>query len=207
MADTYREINREALRCCMSRGRILVTTAALALAGAMVASSTARAQSAVGSTTELGIDAGAVFGLGSQSSIDINVPGSRFRIGFSNPGSRISLEPAAGFRYNKVEGQEGVFLYDLELGLLYHFRPITVLTEGSNRTRVTSPYVRPFVGVSGFSAGEDASDSEVTAGAGLGIKLPWRTDLAWRLEANLGYGFDNEAGRLGLLAGLSYFPR
>jgi hypothetical protein len=47
----------------------------------------------------------------------------------------------------------------------------------------------------------------VSAGAGLGIKVPWRTDLAWRLEANLGYGFDNKTGRLGLLAGLSYFPR
>jgi hypothetical protein len=206
MADTRRYTDREARHRWTSRGRLFTRTAALAIAGAVLASSAASAQSAVASTTELGIDAGATFGLGSQSSIDINVPGSRFRIGFSNPGSRVSIEPAAGFRYNKVEGEDGVFLYDLELGLLYHFRPITVLAAGSNRTRVTSPYVRPFIGVVGFSAG-DSDDSEVSAGAGLGIKLPWRTDLAWRLEANLGYGFDNKAGRLGLLAGLSYFPR
>jgi hypothetical protein len=162
----------------------------------------------VGRAAELGIDAGAVFGLGSQSSININLPGSRFRIGFFRPGSRISIEPAAGFGYNKVEGLDGEFRYDLELGLLYHFRPLSISTSEAGRvtTRVTSPYVRPFVGLVGYSSGDD-DENEVSAGAGLGIKIPWRTDLAWRLEANLGYGFDNKAGRLGALLGLSYFPR
>jgi hypothetical protein len=207
MADTNREMNRGAMHRWMCRARFLLTAVALSCTGALLAASSAGAQSAVGSTTELGIDAGATFGLGSQSSIDIQVPGSRFRIGFFNPNSRISIEPAAGLGYSKVEGEDGVFLYDLELGLLYHLRPLSISTTGSGRTRVTAPYVRPFIGVVGYSAGDDASDSEVTAGAGLGIKLPWRTDLAWRLEANLGYGFDNKAGRLGLLIGLSYFPR
>jgi hypothetical protein len=207
MRDSHRETDRGALPRGIWRGAFLIAVIALSLAGAALSASPAAAQSAVGSTTELGIDAGAVFGLGGRSSVDINVPGSRFRIGFSTPGSRVSIEPAAGFRYSKVEGAEGVFLYDLELGVLYHLLPITVSTEGSSRTRVTAPYVRPFIGIVGFSGGNDASDSEVSAGAGLGIKIPWRTDLAWRLEANLGYGFDNEAGRLGLLAGLSYFPR
>ena len=31
--------------------------------------------------------------------------------------------------------------------------------------------------------------------------------LAWRLEANAGYGFDNEAFRIGAFAGLSFFTR
>ena len=187
----------------------LAKATTVALAWTMLATAPVAAQTvSVGRAAELGIDAGAVFGLGSQSSVNINLPGSRFRIGFFTPGSRISIEPAAGFNYNKVEDAEGVLRYDLELGLLYHFRPISISTADAGRvtTRVTSPYVRPFVGLLGTNAGDD-NETELSAGAGLGIKIPWRTDLAWRLEANLGYGFDNEAGRLGALVGLSYFPR
>jgi hypothetical protein len=65
--------------------------------------------------------------------------------------------------------------------------------------------VRPFVAVSGSSGG--GSDNEFSAGAGLGVKIPWRPDLAWRLEANAGYGFRNEAFRMGAFAGLSFFTR
>ena len=186
----------------------LVKAMTVALTAAVLAALPVTAQT-VGRAAELGIDAGATFGLGSRSSIDINLPGSRFRVGYFTPGSRISFEPAFGFGYNKVEGQDGVFRYDLQLGLLYHFSPITVAATDANRVteRVTAPYFRPFIGFTGFNAGDDASDNEVSAGAGIGIKVPWRTDLAWRLEANLGYGFDNKAGRMGLLFGLSYFPR
>jgi hypothetical protein len=174
----------------------------------MLAAVPLEAQS-VGRAAELGIDAGATFGLGSQSSININLPGSRFRVGYFTPGSRFSFEPAAGFGYNKVEGTDGVFQYDLQLGILYHFNPITVSRADAGRVtaRVTSPYVRPFIGITGYDAGSGGSSSEVSAGAGLGVKVPWRTELAWRAEVNLGYGFDNKAGRLGALFGLSYFPR
>ena len=34
-----------------------------------------------------------------------------------------------------------------------------------------------------------------------------RSNRAWRLEAHTGYGFDNKAFRLGLLAGLSFFTK
>jgi hypothetical protein len=199
MADTTHDMARAR--------RFLASATAIALTSTLAAAPLAA--QGVGRAAELGIDAAAVFGLGSQSSIDINLPGSRFRIGFFTEGSRISIEPAVGLGYNKVEGVDGIFRYDLELGLLYHFAPITMSTASTRRitTRVTTPYLRPFVGIVGFSAGGGGSDSEVTAGAGLGIKIPWRTDLAWRLEANLGYGFDNKAGRIGALAGLSYFPR
>ena len=181
-------------------------TLATALAAALAVASPASAQRA----TELGIDAGAFFGLGDQSSVAISLPASRFRVGFFQPGSRISIEPAAGLAFNKTEGVDGVFAYDLELGALYHFRPILVTTTepGQITTRVTSPYVRPFIGLTGFSGGgDDASDNEISIGAGLGTKIPWRNNLAFRLEANLGYGFDNEALRLGALVGLSFFPR
>ena len=70
-------------------------------------------------------------------------------------------------------------------------------------------YLRPFVGIIGVkTGGEDGgSDSEATAGVGLGIKVPFRSNLAWRFEANTGYGFDNEAFRLGLNVGVSFFAR
>jgi hypothetical protein len=191
-----------------SRRRLLAKTTTAAATLLALATAPLAAQG-VGRAAELGIDASAVFGLGSQSSIDVNLPGSRFRIGFFSEGSHVSIEPAFGFGYDKVEGVDGVFRYDLELGLLYHFAPITMSTATTRRitTRVTTPYLRPFVGITGFSGGGGSSDNEVSAGAGLGIKIPWRTDLAWRLEANLGYGFDNKAGRIGALVGLSYFPR
>ena len=68
------------------------------------------------------------------------------------------------------------------------------------------PYVRPFVGLTGFTGG-DSDDNEFSLGAGLGTRLPFRRDLAIRVEGNIGYGFDNKATRVGLLAGLSFFPR
>ena len=157
---------------------------------------------------ELGVDAGAVFGLGSQSSVNISLPGSRFRVGFFQPGSRISIEPAAGFSYDKVEGTDGLFSYNLEVGALYHFEPLTevAILDGSTATRFAVPYVRPFMSLTGFTGG-DSDDNEFSLGAGLGTRMPFRRDLAIRFEANVGYGFDNEAARIGLLAGLSFFPR
>jgi hypothetical protein len=208
MADTKQKTGHRTRDRLGIHRRCVASAAAMALLSVVLDAAPLAAQG-IGRAAELGIDAAAVFGLGSQSSIDVNLPGSRFRIGFFSEGSHISIEPAFGLGYNKVEGVDGVFRYDLELGLLYHFAPITMSTATARRitTRVTTPYLRPFVGVTGFSGGAGESDSEVSAGAGLGIKIPWRTDLAWRLEANLGYGFDNKAGRIGALAGLSYFPR
>ena len=176
----------------------------IALAAIVALASRADAQRRL----ELGTDIGATFGLGDQSSVNIGFPASRFRVGFFQPGSRISLEPALGFRYDKVEGADGLFTYDLELGALYHFQPIIVAPDepGEPVTRVAPPYVRPFIGLTGFTGG-DTDDNEFTAGIGLGVKMPWRRDLSIRLEANVGYGFDNDAARLGALAGLSYFPR
>ena len=156
---------------------------------------------ATGYTQEMGLDAGLQIGLGDVSTFVIDLPAARMRIGFFQPASRWSLEPALGLSYIKVEGLDGVLLYNIEGGALYHFRPAGDLRAmGANVA-----YLRPFVGVTGFT-GED-SDSEVSAGAGFGVKIPWQQDLAWRLEANVGYGFDNEAFRIGAFAGLSFFTR
>jgi len=175
-----------------------------ALASMLALATPAHAQTRV----ELGVDAAAVFGLGDQSSVNITFPASRFRVGFFQPGSRVSIEPSLGLAYNKTEGADGLLFYDLELGALYHLSPILVATSAGRdfEASAVSPYIRPFLGVTGIT-GSDNGDSEFSAGVGLGTRLGWRTDLAFRLEANLGYGFDNKAARIGLLAGLSFFPR
>ena len=196
-------------RAWSGRPRYPLLAAALAFAvGMALSASVATAQTSTGRATEFGVDAGATFGLGSQSSVDFSLPGSRFRIGFFEPGSHISIEPAAGVGYHKVDGVDGVFQYDLQLGALYHFAPMTISTSGpgGSTTPEATAYVRPFVGLTGFSGGGN-SDNEFSIGGGLGVMVPWRTELSWRLEGNVGYGFSNKAGRLGLLAGLSYFPR
>jgi hypothetical protein len=160
----------------------------------------------LGSPKEIGLDAGVVIGLGDQSSVNIDVPAARARLGFFLPNdSRWSIEPAVGLSYAKVEGADGVLVYNLEGGLLYHFSPPAQLADEAAANRVSVMYVRPFVNLTGYTG--DNGDSEVSLGAGLGVKIPWRSALAWRLEANAGYGFDNEAFRLGAYAGLSFFPR
>ena len=155
-------------------------------------------------TMEFGIDAGAQFGLGDISTVRITLPAARARVGFFlNNDSRWSIEPATFLSYSKAEGGDGVFTYDVEVGGLYHFRTPSMVTAA---LPASVTYVRPFIAVDGFTGG-DTDDSEVSAGAGLGVKIPWRSGLAWRLEANTGYGFDNKAWRIGAFAGLSFFTR
>lgn len=181
---------------------VFATLVGLLAASASIASAQRRT-STTPTELEFGIDAGATFGLGKVSSVQLTLPASRFRVGFFLPNSRWSIEPATFLSWTKVEGADGVFVYDLELGALYHLAPPSDL---HTTPPVSVVYVRPFVGVQGASSGGD-DDNEFFMGAGLGVELPWRQSLAWRLEANTGYGFDNKAFRLGLLAGLSFFTR
>lgn len=189
--------------------------AAVALAGAaFVAPAAVRAQSSTAvvqapNSVELGIDAGATLGLGKQSSVDIFLPAQRARIGFFlNNDSRVSIEPAASFTYGKTKGTSGISNYNAELGALYHFRPNRLVSEVTPASRSSVAYVRPFVGFTGRSVGGNTkNDNEGYMGAGLGLKVPFRTNIAFRFESNLGYGFSNRAARLGLNAGLSFFTR
>ena len=180
--------------------------APIVAAAAIVAPVAARAQNAAidnnPATVELGADAGATFGLGHNSYTVIQIPGSRVRAGFFLPNnSRIEIEPAVGLTYGKVTGQSGVTNYNLELGALYHFgAPASVI----NATRATVAYVRPFINYTGLSGGGN-SNHAVSAGGGLGLKLPFRPNIALRGEANLGYDFNNKAARAGALAGFSFF--
>ena len=189
----------------MPRRPIIVISTLVALMAATASVATAQGPTVRNppNTLEFGIDAGAQFGLGDVSTVQITLPAARARVGFFlNNDSRWSIEPAAFMSYSKAEGGDGVFVYNLEVGGLYHFRTPSMVTAA---LPATVTYVRPFIGVTGFTG--DNSDSEFSAGAGLGVKLPWRQSLAWRLEANTGYGFDNKAWRIGALAGLSFFTR
>jgi hypothetical protein len=156
-------------------------------------------------TLELGLDAGAVLGLGDISSVTLNLPAARARVGFFlHNFRRWSVEPAALLSYTDAEDADGVLFYNLEAGALYHFRPPGELGQFEEAGGRAVAYARPFVNVTGATGG---GDSEISLGAGLGLKVPWRAQLAWRFEANVGYGFDNEAARLGAFAGLSFFTR
>ncbi|MGZ8377421.1 MAG: hypothetical protein ACXW0Z_09275 [Gemmatirosa sp.] len=199
-----------------SRRLLHAAGATVLLGGLALGASSAAAQSPTAvaqptRTQEFGLDAGATIGLGDESSVSIALPASRARVGFFlTADTRWSLEPAVGLNYRKVEGSDGSLNYDLEFGALYHFSPPTNLTGGLGGTggpivRSSVAYARPFIGLTGTTAGD--GDTEVSVGGGLGIKVPWRESLAWRAEANLGYGFDNEALRIGALLGVSFFTR
>lgn len=188
--------------------------AVAALVGVVLAASAARAQNSTAvaqapNSVELGVDAGLTFGLGDKSSVDFNFPAQRARVGvFLNNESRISIEPAIAFNYNKTKDVPAVSTYQLEVGGLYHFAPPRRVAEVAAASRVAVTYVRPFIGFEGQSVGgSGGNDSEFYAGGGLGVKVPFRTNIAFRAEANLAYGFDNNAARLGALLGLSFFTR
>lgn len=187
---------------------------AAALVGVALAAPAARAQSSTAvaqapNSLELGLDAGATFGLGTRSSVNVFLPTQRARVGFFlNNDTRVSIEPAASFNYGKTKDAPGVSTYNLELGALYHFRPNRLVSEVTPASRASVSYVRPFVGFTGQSVGGSAKNSnDGYVGAGLGLKTPFRTNIALRFEANLGYGFNNKAARIGLGAGVSFFTR
>ena len=71
-------------------------------------------------------------------------------------------------------------------------------------TGATVAYVRPFVNYVGYNSAANTPNS-FTLGGGLGLKLPVRTNIALRAEANLGYDTQYKAARAGVLLGGSFF--
>lgn len=193
--------------CAARLGAARLSFPLLSLAGALALPAVLQAQegpevSSRRGTQELGIDAGATFALGDQSSVLIDLPAARARMGFfRGPNPRWSFEPAIGLSFVKVEDADARLSYNIEAGALYHLQPGGDLaTLGA-----TVAYIRPFVGLVGFTG--SGGDSELSLGGGFGVKIPWRESLAWRFEANTGYGLDNEAWRLGANVGVSFFTR
>ncbi len=174
---------------------------AVAVASALSLGATpAHAQIARG--VELGIDAGVAIGLGDNSQTEIDIPAQSFRAGFVMT-DRISIEPKLGLRIVTGNGDTFSF-YRAEVGALYH------LSARADRMRA-GVYVRPFAGLTGFSAGDDdndVSDTNGLLGIGVGLKVPLLSRLSSRFEANFAGNFgDNSDSQIGLLAGLSFFTR
>jgi hypothetical protein len=143
---------------------------------------------------ELGVDATLDVGLGSDSFTDVNIPSGTLRVGFPMS-PRISIEPKGRLSIASANSHT-VTTYRVEVGALYHFDEAAMQRSGV--------YVRPTIGVSGFSG--DNSENTVFGGIGLGLKKPILGQLGARYEAAFLHNFNNgSANELELSAGLSWF--
>lgn len=178
--------------------RIVVSLVAVALCATTASAQrrTTRVSNveATPSALELGVDATADIGLGGDSFTDINIPSGSMRIGFPiSP--RVSIEPKGRLGVQSANSHT-VTTYRVEVGALYHFDVTAMQRSGV--------YVRPALGVSGFSG--DNSQNTVFGAIGLGLKRPILGQLGARYEAAWLHNFNNgSANELELSAGLSWF--
>jgi hypothetical protein len=170
-----------------------------------------------GRPIELGMDAAITRETSDfTSSTAFRLPVGTLRIGFFASDAS-SIEPSVSFaaasntlkntQSGAERNQKGAS-YDVDLGLLYHFRP---------DRHQSQPYIRPFVGIRGFtSSGDgdfgDASGTQTSFGAGIGWKAPLADRLGGRVE--LGYRHDSDnspeffsSNAVFLSFGLSFFTR
>ena len=160
---------------------------------------------------ELGMDAALSYESEDNVSVTaLTLPVTRFRVGLFLSDA-LSLEPAVAFRYARVSVENPVTgddrtqsgsAYDLALGLLYHFRQDRAQSQ---------PYLRPFVGISGFT-GDGPSGSQISLGGALGMKIPLGDRLGSRIEVGYTRRVENEpdfqsGNELFLGFGLSFFTR
>jgi hypothetical protein len=178
----------------------MIKTLTVAAAVLAFAALPARAQNQAPRPIEIGVDAGVIIGLGDNSGTEIDIPAQSLRVGFPiSP--RSSIEPRLGLRVFSGNGDTST-LYHFELGWLYHFGS----SKYPGAYQRAGAYVRPFVGMAGFSG--DGSSTSGVVGAGLGYKIPIIARLSSRFEANFAHQFgDADGNQLGLLAGLSFFTR
>ena len=165
---------------------------------------------------ELGVDAALAYESSDPvDGVSFNVPVPRLRVGFFLSDA-VSLEPSLSFNYsratfnNPITGEDNTFSstgYEFDFGLLYHF--------STDRTQ-KQVYIRPLIGLNGFSSSDDDdndnSASQVVFGAGLGVKLPATNRLATRLEAGFTHRSEDEprlpsSNRIYASVGLSFFTR
>ncbi len=167
---------------------------ALSILGLAVFAGTASAQTP--QATEIGVDATVSIGLGDNSYTNFNLPSGAVRVGFPMS-NRVSIEPRG--RLSVASGNGDTFTtYNFAVGALYHLDAAANMRSGL--------YVRPSLGVSGFSG--DDSDSNFYGGVGVGLKRPILAQLGSRFEAGYVRNFGNGGSNgLELSAGLSWFTR
>jgi hypothetical protein len=180
------------------RIQTVVSLVALALC-ATTASAQRRATTTMAAGTtptalELGVDATLDVGLGGDSFTDVSIPSGSMRVGFPMS-PRVSIEPKGRLAVSSANSHT-VTTYRVEVGALYHFDEAAMQRSGF--------YVRPTIGVSGFSG--DNSVNTFFGGVGLGLKKPILGQLGARYEAAFLHNFNNgSANELELSAGLSWF--
>jgi hypothetical protein len=170
-----------------------------------------------GHPIELGLDAAVRRETSDLSnSTVLMLPVTQFRVGFF-ASKAISIEPSVAFvaasqtlknTQNRGDVDTKGTSYDLDLGLLYHFR--------SDRLK-SQPYIRPFIGIRGYSNSSDtdeldSSGSQTSLGAGVGWKAPLADRLGGRVELGYRHNVDNApqfqpSNSIFLSFGLSYFTR
>ena len=163
---------------------------------------------------ELGVDASLAYESGDRvKATTLSVPVTRFRAGFFLSDA-VSFEPSMALHYthvtveNPVTGNETSSSgtdYDFDFGLLFHF--------STDRTQ-SQTFVRPFVGLRGFSGESDfgnSSGSQGSFGLALGVKKPLVSRLAGRFELGFAHATDDNdlpsSNRVFLAFGLSFFTR
>ena len=156
---------------------------------------------AQGRPIEIGFNSGiGVSFAGGSNAIEVAVPVQTVRVGFF-VADQISLEPAVGFTLVKPEDFDASYQLSAALSGLYH------LSASNARAQ---PYVRAqgqflLAGAGGESA------SQFGVGGGIGVKLPLVERLAARVEASIGYRFENDdfvgVTTVAGLFGFSFFTR
>jgi len=143
---------------------------------------------------ELGVDATADIGLGGDSFTDISIPSGSIRVGIPMT-PNVSIEPKGRLSVLSANSNT-VTSYRVEVGALYHFDATKNQREGF--------YVRPALGVSGFSG--SGSQNTAFGAIGIGYKKPILAQLGTRYEAAFLHNFNNgSSNELELSAGLSWF--
>ncbi|HYC51730.1 MAG TPA: outer membrane beta-barrel protein [Gemmatimonadaceae bacterium] len=181
----------------MRRLRQVGVVLGLLLVATSVASAqrtTTRSAAQAAKPWEFGFDAGLALGLDDQGT-SLSIPLQNVRAGY-HTSDVLSIEPFGAIQYFDPEVGDGVTLYNLGVGGLYHF--------STSRT-ATQLYVRPFLMLAGIST-SGASDSEIGGGIGAGMKWPRLNGrMAMRGEVNL--TAISDATALNFLFGLSFFTR
>jgi hypothetical protein len=191
--------------------RRIFSFAALALVAAASSAQAQRSSSSNSSASmpiELGFDGGLSFGTGgTNNTTNIDTPLKNLRAGFLiNP--TWSIEPSFSLTRQSATGASSTE-YAIGVGALYHF---------STARTANQLYARPFVNYLGFNDKVDTSPTTTVStsdhltemGAGIGMKLPWKERLVWRVEADFSHlskKLPSGDNRVGMLFGMSYFTR
>lgn len=192
----------------MRRILALATVALVATTSSAQAQRAAAASNSGATPIELGFDGGLSFGTGgTNNSTNIDAPLKNLRAGFL-VSPTWSVEPSLSLTRASATGTSATE-YSIGVGALYHFSPVRTQNQ---------LYVRPFVNYLGFNAKTQVnptttvstSDNLTELGAGVGMKLPWKERLVWRVEAamsHLSKELPSGNNRVGILFGMSYFTR